>query len=211
VTGGPLVFGLGSTRGLAERVAAALGTAVARCEEREFEDGEHKTRPLASVRGRDAYVLHALHGEPGASPNDKLCRLLFFAAALRDADAGRITVVAPYLCYARKDRRTKPRDPLTLRYVARLFEASGVDRVLALDVHNPTAYENAFRRGADLLEARRLLVEAVLPLLGDREPVVVSPDLGGVHGPTGSRRRSGSGWDGRSGSRSPRSGAARAW
>ena len=58
---------------------------------------------------------------------DKLCRLLFFLGALKDAGAARVTVVAPYLCYARKDRRTKANDPVTIRYLATLFEAVGVD------------------------------------------------------------------------------------
>jgi ribose-phosphate pyrophosphokinase len=177
-----LLFGLGSTRPRAERVAGHLGLTLAPCEERDFEDGEHKTRPLVNVRGRDVYVMHALHGEPGfASGNDKLCRLLFFAGSLRDADAARVTAVVPYLCYARKDRRTKPRDPVTTRYVATLFEAVGIERVLVVDVHNPAAYQNAFRRGPEHLEARPLLIEAVLDVLEDRPPVVVSPDVGGVH------------------------------
>ena len=65
-----------------------------------FEDGEHKARPLISVRGRDVYVVHSLYGDREASPNDKLCRLLFFAGAVRDAGAGRVTAVIPYLAYA---------------------------------------------------------------------------------------------------------------
>jgi ribose-phosphate pyrophosphokinase len=64
------------------------------------------------------YVIQSLHGGPSMSANDKLCRLLFFIGALKDAGAVRVTAVVPYLCYARKDRRTKPNDPVTTRYVA---------------------------------------------------------------------------------------------
>ena len=77
--------------------------------------------------------------------NDKLCRLLFFIGALKDAGAARVTAVVPYLCYARKDRRTKPNDPVTTRYIAGMFEAVGTDCIVTLEVHNPVAFENAFR------------------------------------------------------------------
>ena len=70
-------------------------------------------------------------------------RLLFFLGALRDASAARITAVVPFLCYARKDRKTQPRDPVTTRYVAALFEAVGTDCVVTLEVHNVAAFQNA--------------------------------------------------------------------
>ena len=76
-----------------------------------------KTRPLDTV-GADVYVVQSLHGGPDQSANDKLCRILFFIGALKDAGAARVTAVTPYLCYARKDRRTKPNDPVTTRYIA---------------------------------------------------------------------------------------------
>jgi ribose-phosphate pyrophosphokinase len=65
-------------------------------------------RPLEAVRGADVFVLQSLHGEAEQSANDKLCRLLFFIATLKDAGAAHVTVLAPYLCYARKDRRPSP-------------------------------------------------------------------------------------------------------
>src|SRR5690606_19275225 len=108
-------------------------------EEREFEDGEHKARPLVNVRDRDVYVLQSLGGDATASVNDKLVRLLFFLGALRDASAAPVTAVVPYLAYARKDVRTQPRDPVLTRYTAALFEAVGIDRIVALEVHNPAA------------------------------------------------------------------------
>jgi ribose-phosphate pyrophosphokinase len=90
-------------------------------------------------------VTQSLHGGPALSANDKLCRLLFFIGALKDAGAASVTAVVPYLCYARKDRRTKPNDPVTTRYVAGLFESVGTDAIMTLEVHNPAAFENAFR------------------------------------------------------------------
>ena len=174
------LFALNASREFGERVAGALGVALAPHEEREFEDGEHKARPLESVRGRDVFVVVSLYGDARQSVNDKLVRLLFFVGALRDASAGRITAVFPYLCYARKDRRSKSRDPVSTRYVAALLETVGADRVLTLDVHNLAAYENAFRIRADHLEARRLFVEEFVPRIGREPVVVVSPDVGGV-------------------------------
>jgi ribose-phosphate pyrophosphokinase len=174
------VFALGATRALGADVARALGRAPDAHEEREFEDGEHKARPLVSVRDADVYVLHSLHGDEDASANDKLCRLLFFIGALKDAGAARVTAVVPYLCYARKDRRTKPRDPVTTRYVAALLEAVGVDRVAALDVHNVAAFQNAFRVPTEHLEARALFARALVPLVAGGEAIVVSPDTGGA-------------------------------
>lgn len=174
------LFALDATRDWGEAVAACLGVALTPHEERSFEDGEHKTRPLEGVRGRDVYVLQSLHGDPTQSVNDKLCRLLFFIGALKDAAAARVTAVAPYLAYARKDRRSQPRDPVTTRYVASLFEAVGTDRMLTLDVHNLAAYQNAFRCGTDHLEATGLFVRHFVPIVGRREVVVVSPDAGGI-------------------------------
>lgn len=174
------IFALNTSRDLGERVCAHLHLSLQAHEEREFEDGEHKARPLVNVRGRDVFVLQSLYGEPQHSVNDKLCRLLFFLGALRDASAARVTAVIPYLCYARKDRKSKPRDPVTTRYVAQLFEAMGVDRVVALDVHNLAAFQNAFRIPAEHLEAKNLFVEYFTPLVQQDEVVVVSPDVGGV-------------------------------
>lgn len=174
------LFALSESRLFGERIADALGMALCRHEEREFEDAEHKIRSLENVRGADAYVVQSLYGEPGKSANDKLCRLLFFIGALKDAGAGRVTAVMPYLCYARKDRRSKPRDPVTTRYVAQLLEAVGTDRAVTMDVHNLAAFENAFRCGTDHLEARKLFVDFLAPELAGREVAVVSPDVGGV-------------------------------
>ena len=172
-------FALGTTRALGGAVADALGHPLDALEEREFEDGEHKARTLEDVRDRDVYVIQSLHSGPNASANDKLCRLLFFIGSLKDAGAARVTAVVPYLCYARKDRRTKLNDPVTTRYVAGLFEAVGTDAVVTLEVHNPVAFENAFRCRTVTLTATPLLVEYVRGLKEDNL-CVVSPDTGGA-------------------------------
>jgi ribose-phosphate pyrophosphokinase len=173
------LFALAATAELAAAIALAMGQPVAAHEERSFEDGEHKVRPLDNVAGADVFVVQSLHGGPSESANDKLCRLLFFIGALRDAGAARVTAITPYLAYARKDRRTKPNDPVTTRYVAQMFEAVGTDRVVSLDVHNPVAFENAFRCPTVMLTATPLFVDYVRALNEERL-CVVSPDPGGA-------------------------------
>ncbi len=174
------LFSLNTSRDFGERVAKHLGIALSPHEERDFEDGEHKTRPLVNVRGQDVFVIQSLYGEPGVSVNDKLCRLLFFIGALKDASAEWVTAVVPYLCYARKDRKTKSRDPITTRYIAQLFEAVKCDRVVTLDVHNLAAFQNAFRCPTEHLEGKNIFVQHFAPLVTKDKTVVVSPDFGGI-------------------------------
>jgi ribose-phosphate pyrophosphokinase len=174
------VFAPATSSHFAASVCERIGCVPGRLRERDFADGEHKIRPLESVRGEDVYVIQSLHSEAGHSVNDKLCRLVFLLGALRDAGAARLTAVIPYLAYARKDRKTRSRDPVTTRYVAAMLESSGLDRVVTLDVHNLAAYQNAFRCRTEHLEAKRLFVDHLAARLGDESLAVVSPDVGGV-------------------------------
>jgi ribose-phosphate pyrophosphokinase len=174
------LFALKGTERLGGAVAQALGFGLDPHEERDFEDGEHKARPLVSVRGEDVYVLHSLAGGPGTSANDRLVKLLLFIATCRDNGAARVTAVTPYLAYARKDRQTKSRDPVTTRYIAQLFEAVGTDCVVTLEVHNIAAFQNAFRCRTIHLDGRRLFGPVMEKLAGDRPVVIFSPDGGGV-------------------------------
>ncbi len=173
------LFALNASVEIGKAVAGVLGVALAAHEERDFEDGEHKTRPLDAVEGCDVYVVQSLHGGPDESANDKLVRLLLFIGALKEAGAARVTAVAPYLAYARKDRRTKPHDPVATRYVAQLFEAVGTDAVLTLEAHNEAAFENAFRIRNVALTARPLFVDYAKALQAENLSVV-SPDPGGA-------------------------------
>lgn len=174
------LFALKGSEDLGSAVAHALWTELDPHEERDFEDGEHKARPLVSVQGEDVYVLHSLAGSAAASANDRLCKLLFFIAACRENGAERVTALVPYLAYSRKDRQTKARDPVTTRYVAQLFEAVGTDRVLVVDVHNFAAFQNAFRCGTIHLDARSLFCPIIRSLADDMPVTIFSPDGGGV-------------------------------
>lgn len=176
----PVLFALEGSEAFGEAVASQLGLQLAAQEERHFDDGEHKARPLEAVRQRDVYVLHTLYGDERNTVNDKLLRLLFFIATLKDAGASHVTALVPYLAYARKDRRSKAMDPVTTRYVGQLFEAMGADCVVALEVHNRAAFDNAFRCQTGHLEAHALFVEHLRGKLDGNDVVIVSPDSGGA-------------------------------
>jgi ribose-phosphate pyrophosphokinase len=175
-----MLFSLETDSAFAAALASELGVSVAAHEERRFPDGECKLRPLVDVQGADACVVLGLHGGPVDSPHDKLWRLLAFVATLRDHGAQRVTAVVPYLAYARKDRRTKPHDPVGLRYVAQLFEAVGTEALIVLEAHNVAAFQNAFRIPATSLEAHRALAVPVRDLARGGALAVASPDPGGV-------------------------------
>ncbi|KRB99564.1 ribose-phosphate pyrophosphokinase [Hydrogenophaga sp. Root209] len=175
-----LIFSLDPGTDLARALSARLGQPLAPLEDRAFEDGEHKWRPLCDPRAHHVFVLASLHGRPEASPHDALCRLLMFIGTLRDHGAARITALVPYLAYARKDRRTQPFDPLALRYVAQMFEAVGTDELVVLEAHNLAALQNALRIPTHHLEAH-LAFGTEARAITERGPcAVASPDPGGV-------------------------------
>jgi ribose-phosphate pyrophosphokinase len=175
-----LLFALDATRAFGARVADALRQPLAPHEERTFEDAEHKIRPLVDPNGHDCVVVQSLHGEPAISGDDKLVRLLMFIAALRDHGARRVIAVVPYLAYARKDRRTQPFDPVSIRVVAQLFEAVHCDALLTLEAHNVAAFDNAFRIRAVNLSPNALYGEVALKLAGEGPLAIASPDVGGI-------------------------------
>jgi ribose-phosphate pyrophosphokinase len=175
----PVLFSLGGSQALATDIAKRLGSSIAPHEERDFEDGEHKIRPLASVRNQDVYVIANLASSPGVSVNDKLCKLMFFIGALKQSAAQRVTLVAPYLCYSRKERQTKARDPVVTRYLAQILEAVGVDCVVTVTAHDLAAFQNAFRCRTEHLDTHSLFARALVGRLSGRRAAVVSPDPGG--------------------------------
>ena len=174
------IFALHSSTGFGELVAKELNTALSKHEEREFEDGEHKCRSLENVRDEDVFVIQSLYSDEKQSVNDKLCRLLFFIGSLKDASAKTVTAVVPYLCYTRKDRKTQPRDPVTTRYIAKLFEAAGTDCVITIDVHNIQAFQNSFRCPTENLKAKKIFADHLVKLVANEDTVIVSPDVGGI-------------------------------
>ncbi len=174
------IFDLTPFHPLGASVAHHSGYPLAPLEMRAFKGGQHKMRPLVSVRGEDVFVFSTLHEAMQMSVNDHLVRMLFFIAACRDHGAARVTAVAPWLPYARKDRVTKARDPVGSRYVAQLFEAVGTDVLITVDVHNPAAFQNGFRCRTIHLDTCRLFSNEVAARAGDAPVTIMSPDCGGV-------------------------------
>ncbi len=176
----PCVVALTECRELAAAMAASAGLPLAAIEERRFEGGEFKLRPLESVRGRTVFALQTLSAGADFPIAERLVRFLFLLYGLRDAGASQRVALIPYLAYARKDRRTQLRDPVNTRYVAQLLEAAGIDRLIALDVHNPAALDNAFRVPVDHLTALPMMVDHFARRLGSTRLTVLSPDVGGI-------------------------------
>jgi len=176
----PRLFALTESHELAGGVAASAGLTLAPLEERRFESGEFKLRPLESVRGRTAFVLESLAGDAAMPTSERLVRLLFLLFGLKDAGALRRVAFVPYLAFARKERRTQLRDPVNTRYVAQLLEAAGLDRLVALDVHNPAALDNSFRIPVDHLSAMPMMADHFARQLPTAPLTVVSPDVGGI-------------------------------
>ena len=174
------VFAGNSNRHLAEAICKYLNVPLGKASVRRFADQEIFVEIQENVRGEDVYVVQSLHGDATQSPNDKLCRLLFFLATMKENGAARITAIIPYLAYARKDRQITIRDPVTTRYVAQLLEATGIHRVVTIDVHNISAFQNAFRCETVHLDTRRLFVSHAANLAHNDPITVLSPDPGGV-------------------------------
>jgi ribose-phosphate pyrophosphokinase len=176
----PLILAPDESRALARAAAESADIPLAPLEEREYEGGEFKLRPLESVRQRTVFVVQTLAETREAPMARRLLRLLFLLQTLRDAGAAEVIAVIPYLAYARKDRRTKPYDPVYTRYVAQLIEAAGTDRVVALDVHNASALDNAFRIPTDHLTALPMMAAHFIGHLPAGQLAVASPDIGGI-------------------------------
>lgn len=174
------LFALNASSALGAQIAEKLERELDPHEEREFSYGEHKSRPLVDVNREDVYVVLSLHGDRDLSVNDKICRLMFFVGALRDAGAACVTAIIPYLAYSRKDSRTKPRDPVTTRYLAAAMQSIGTDRVVTMDVHSVVAFENSFRCPTVNLDTTELFVDFLQRKVGDRADSLVAPDHGAI-------------------------------
>lgn len=162
-----------ANRPLAEAVARALGIKLGEATVERFPDGEVQVRLLESIRGDDVYLI-----QPTAPPvNDNLMELLVLADAVRRSSAERINAVIPYFGYARQDKQTQGREPITARLVAGLLEHVGIHRVITVDLHAPQI-QGFFYQPVDELSAVRLFAEYLESQHLTENAVVVSPDSG---------------------------------
>ncbi len=165
-----------SNRPLAEAVAAALNTPLTRASVRRFPDMEVFVEIQENVRGEDVFVLQGT-----AYPaNDNLMELLVCLDALRRSSARRVTAVMPYFGYARQDRKSSPRTPISAKLVANLITAAGAHRVLTLDLH-AGQIQGFFDIPLDNLFAAPVMIDDIRTRFNnDNSLMVVSPDVGGV-------------------------------
>ena len=160
---------------LADEVAKELGTELVPTEARTFANGEIYARYGDSVRGCDAFVLQA-HPYP---INEWLMEQLIMVDALKRASAKRITVVAPFFPYARQDKKSRGREPISARLITDLFRAAGADRIMSVDLH-AAQIQGFFDGPVDHLFAMPVLLEHFNKQLDSDSLTVVSPDMGRV-------------------------------
>ncbi len=164
-----------SNRPLAQAVADNLQLPLVDASVRRFADMEIFVEFHENIRGEDVFVVQST----SAPANDHLMELLITMDALRRSSARRITAVVPYFGYARQDRKTGPRTPISAKLVANLITEAGADRVLTMDLH-AGQIQGFFDIPVDNLFAAPLFVKDIKERFGDRDLMVVSPDVGGV-------------------------------
>jgi len=164
-----------SNRPLAEAIAGTLKLPLTKSVVKRFADMEVFVEVLENVRGEDVYVLQST----SFPANDNLMELLILVDALRRASAKRITAVMPYFGYARQDRKPGPRTPISSKLVANLITRAGADRVMTLDLH-AGQIQGFFNIPVDHLFAAPAVMIDYLGKKDLKDPVVVSPDAGGV-------------------------------
>ena len=164
-----------SNRPLAEAISAKLALPLVKANIRRFSDNEIFVEILENVRGEDVFVIQST----SFPANDHLMELLITIDALRRSSARRITAVMPYFGYARQDRKTGPRTPISAKLVANLITHAGANRVLTLDLH-AAQIQGFFDIPVDNLFAGPVFGKDIKDTLANRDLTVVSPDVGGV-------------------------------
>jgi ribose-phosphate pyrophosphokinase len=168
------VFSGSANRELAERICKYIGVPLGRATISAFPDTETYVRIEENIRGHDVFII-----QPTCPPtNQHLMELLIMVDAARRASADRITAVIPFFGYARQDRKDQPRVPITAKLVANLLAASGVNRVLTMDLHAQQV-QGFFDIPVDHLYSLPVLIKYLRQRLTGKT-VVVSPDLGGL-------------------------------
>ncbi|WP_322874088.1 ribose-phosphate pyrophosphokinase [Geovibrio ferrireducens] len=171
-----LLFSGNANRTLAQGIATELGVRLGDATVGSFSDGEIRVKINESVRGRDVFVV-----QPTSAPTDKhLMELMIMTDALKRASAGTITAVIPYFGYARQDRTSEPRVPITAKLVANLLETSGINRVMTMNLH-AGQIQGFFDIPVDNLYSSPVIVKYMIDNgMKGEDYVVVSPDAGGV-------------------------------
>src|SRR3954451_20736825 len=169
------ILACNSNRPLAEAICASLNLPLTKASVRRFADMEVFVEILENVRGEDVFIVQST----SYPANDNLMELLVSIDALRRASARRITAVIPYYGYARQDRKSGPRTPISAKLVANLITMAGANRVLTMDLH-AAQIQGFFDIPVDNLFAAPLFTRDITDRYKGRELMVVSPRAGGV-------------------------------
>src|ERR1700729_969653 len=164
--------------GLAARIASKLGVELGGMTLRTFANGEVYCRFEESVRGADVFIVQPTCGNPdtGLSANDALMELMVMIDAAVGGSAHRVIAVCPWYGYSRQDKKSAPREPISARMVARMLESAGIDRILAMDLHQGQI-QGFFQKPCDHMTALFMLTQYFRDL-GLDDLVVVAPDAG---------------------------------
>ncbi len=172
--GGIKILTGNSNNELAKKISDELKIPIAKCEVSHFSDGEINVNIGETIRGMDVFIIQST----STPVNDNLMETLILLDAAKRASAGRINAVIPYYGYARQDRKTKSREPITAKLVADILTVAGADRVITMDLH-AGQIQGYFNIPVDHLTAVPLLAHYFEDIITP-DTVVVSPDLGGV-------------------------------
>jgi len=167
------IFSGTSNRPLAEKIAQYIEMDLGDAEIKRFSDGEIAVKYNENIRGTDVFIIQSTN-----PPGDNLLELLLMIDAANRASAKRITAVIPYFGYARQDRKDQPRVAISAKLVANLISVTGVNRVLAMDLHNPSI-QGFFDIPFDHLYGSVILLEG-LKRTEMNEIIVVAPDIGSI-------------------------------
>ena len=169
------ILACNSNINLAESISKTLNTRLVKAEVKRFSDMEVFVEVQENVRGEDMFVVQST----SYPANDNLMELLVALDALRRASARRITAVIPYYGYARQDRKSGPRTPISAKLVANLITKAGADRILTMDLH-AGQIQGFFDIPTDNLFAAPVFVKDIEEKYNNKPVVIVSPDVGGV-------------------------------
>lgn len=160
---------------LSKKISDYLHIPVGKAVVSQFSDGESRVELHNNVRGRDVFIVQST----SYPANHHIMEALVIVDACRRASAQNITLLTPYFGYARQDRKTASRTPISAKLVAELFEAAGIDRLLALELHN-SAIQGFFNVPVDHLFSKSVFYQYITTHMPIKDLLVISPDAGGV-------------------------------
>ncbi len=169
------LYGLSNSKKISKEISQKLKIKEGEIDTFKFADGEILVKPRETVRGKDVFLIQST----SHPVNDNLMELLIAIDAMKRASANSITVIIPYFGYARQDRKSKGREPITAKLVANLIENAGANKIILMDIHSEQI-QGFFDIPVDTLKASGIILGNVLKDFSMKDLCIVSPDYGGV-------------------------------